>query len=426
MKCIFLLVAMAIVLAADRSMAADAVPRTEAITQDGAWCWFADPRAIRKDDTTYISYITSIGDIMISAYDHKTGKLATVRLHEKLKQMGTTKDDHGNPSILIRSDGRLMVFYSGHSTPPMYCRVSKNALDISAWEEEAIVPTGEGGVTYPNPIQLSAEKDRIYLFFRGGSGGSGFVTSDDNGKTWAKPRGLIAASRPYFKVVSDGKSRILIAYNDSHPHNAVNNLYYLCYEKGAFHKADGTKLKTVDQMPVKPAEGEMVYKAQKGARAWIWDIAMDGEGLPVMVYATIPEGKHHTYRRASWDGKAWHDAEVLADAGGHIDGPDEWCYSGGIILDHGNPDTLYLSRQVGEGFQVERWQTADGGASWKPTVLAPASDAGHKNVRPVSPWGHRDGEIEVIWMQGKYNYWTDYKTALMAWPMKGPVESAKP
>ena len=139
MNCVPAFVTMVVVLAAGGSTAAeearlppDTALRAETIAQDGAWCWFADPRAVRQGDTTYISYITAIGDIMISAYDHRAGRLATVRLHEKLKQMGTTKDDHGNPSMLIRSDGRIMVFYSGHSTPPMYCRVSKAPLDISA------------------------------------------------------------------------------------------------------------------------------------------------------------------------------------------------------------------------------------------------------------------------------------------------------
>ncbi len=401
--------------------------RAEPLTADGAWCWFADPRAVRRGDITFVSYITSVGDIMISAYDHKTGKLITVRLHERLKQMGTTKDDHGNPAILIRSDGRLMVFYSGHSMPPMYCRVSRNPLDVSAWEDETTVPIGRGGVTYPNPVQLSAEQDRIYLFFRGGSGGSGFVTSDDGGKTWAKPRGLVAASRPYFKMVSDGRSRIHIVYNDSHPHDFVNNVYYLRYENGAFGRADGTRIKGLDELPLKPSEGEAIYLAKdhKNARAWVWDIALDAEGRPTLAYATIPDKAHHAYRCARWDGKAWQDREVLGDAGGHIDGPREWCYSGGIILNHSDPRIVYLSRQVGAGFQVERWETGDGGASWKSQVLAPAAGAENKNVRPFSPWGCRPGEMEVIWMRGTYNYWTDYRTALVAWPMARPVEPAQ-
>jgi hypothetical protein len=50
---------------------------------------------------------------------------------------------------------------------------------------------------------------------------------------------------------------------------------------------------------------------------------------------------------------------------------------------------LYLSRQVVGQWQIERWQTADGGATWSQRSLTAGSL--EKNVRPVvarggGPW----------------------------------------
>ena len=47
------------------------------LTNDGAWCWFADPRVVyyEADHTrTYIGCVNKQGDINISYYDHETKK----------------------------------------------------------------------------------------------------------------------------------------------------------------------------------------------------------------------------------------------------------------------------------------------------------------------------------------------------------------
>lgn len=71
---------------------------------------------------------------------------------------------------------------------------------------------------------------------------------------------------------------------------------------------------------------------------------------------------------------------------------------------------MYLSRQVGAGWQVESWTTANGGASWS---SAPVATSG-KNVRPVSPRGLSalSGDLSVIWMNGSYPNYVDYATTI--------------
>ena len=419
----FLLLFLPLLCAAADRPVPPAPPGARAGTElvaDGAWCWFADPRAVRvkgERDRTYIGWVTSKGDIRIGAYDHASGAFETATLHPKLNA-----DDHANPGLLVLPDKRLMVFYSGHSRRPMYDRTSGKPEDITAWGDERRVTadiSGGNGYTYANPVLLAEEKNRIYLFWRGGNWQPAFAWSDDLGTTWSKAHHIIQAPKrtpPYVKVATDGKARIHLAYTDGHPrHMATNNIYYACYHDGAFHKADGSKIKAVADLPFRTGEGDLVYhaKAVVGGRGWIWDIALDGAGRPVIVFAAMPAYKDHRYRYAVWDGEAWHHHEICS-AGGYIDGSREMHYSGGIILDHRDPRTVYLSRQVKGVHELDRWVTPDGGKTWTTTPIT--SGSAKKNVRPVVPRGPREGGLGVIWMHGDYHYWTRYGTSLRTWP----------
>ncbi|MCK5209967.1 MAG: hypothetical protein KAQ79_18160, partial [Cyclobacteriaceae bacterium] len=46
-------------------------------TEDGAWCWFQDPRSVYikgKRERTYAQWMTKNGKLQIGAFDHATGK----------------------------------------------------------------------------------------------------------------------------------------------------------------------------------------------------------------------------------------------------------------------------------------------------------------------------------------------------------------
>jgi BNR repeat-containing family member len=139
----------------------------------GAWCWFADPRAVKAGDVTYVGWIDGEGDVRVAAVD-AGGLVTAATLHEDLGV-----DDHNNPALLQRSDGKLQVFYSRHGGGQMYYRIGEA---IDSWSPERRIPTntpGGWGYTYPNPLQLAAENGRIHLFWRGGDFNPAFATSDD-------------------------------------------------------------------------------------------------------------------------------------------------------------------------------------------------------------------------------------------------------
>src|SRR4051794_36926881 len=174
----------------------------------GAWCWFADPRAVVAGGKTFAGWIDSSGDVRVATLGGATATLHT----------GLGVDDHNNPALLVRADGRLQAFYSAHGGAEMFFRLS---ADGERWDAERRVATntpGTRGFTYPNPVQLAGEQGRIHLFWRGGDWNPAFSTSPD-GLTWAPARTLIRVpgQRPYVKVASDGRDTIHVAFTDGHP-----------------------------------------------------------------------------------------------------------------------------------------------------------------------------------------------------------------
>ncbi|MDQ1630635.1 MAG: hypothetical protein QOC80_607 [Frankiaceae bacterium] len=413
-----------------RPAAAADVAGVASLVDDGAWCWFQDPRAVHHvgaRDRTYVGYVTSTGDIDVVSADNGTGQLVHTTLHPAFQA-----DDHASPGIVVLPNGIVAVFYSAHGGQQMFYRLSVRPEDVSAFGPERTVGTntvGTSGYTYANPIYLPAE-GRTYLFFRSADNRPAVTWSADL-RTWSKATDLIypdksgAAARPYVKYGTNGRDAISIAFNDGHPRDVpTNSVYVAVLRGGVLHSADGTPLAAVDParvggavtpLPLHSARLRPVYDgAGAGGKAWVHSTALDADSRPVVAYATFPRDTtptdtDHRYRYAAWNGTAWNDRE-FARAGGSIattGGEDD--YSGGMDLDHNDPSVLYAARQVGSVFEVERWHTPDLGRTFEaPTRLTPG--ATEKNVRPVVPWGP-PGDVKVLWMSGRYDHWrAQYRT----------------
>jgi len=383
-----------------------------------------------------VGWVTSSGDIRIGALDHDTGEIETATLHEKLNA-----DDHAAPAILIRPDGRLMVFYTGHSHAniPMRVAISEKPEDISAWRPPIEIRSntpGNRGYCYPNPVQLSAESNRIYLFWRGGNWKPTYATSAD-GIHWSPARTLIAGrgrqadNRPYCKYAANSRDRFDVAFTTGHPRNEPHNsIYYASYHDGALYRADGTRIQTLADGPLAFADADLVYDAaERGARAWIWDIAIAPDGRPVLVYSTLPTESRHLYHYARWNGRRWIDHQMCTAGGWFPQTPAgrrerEPHYSGGVVLDPRNPAVVYLSRPHGGVFEIERWTTNDGGATWSSQQITDNSRV--HNVRPVVARFHPPDQPGLFWMRGRYVHYTKFHTAIMTIDPRVPTTHPSP
>jgi hypothetical protein len=358
--------------------------------------------------------------VQIGALDHATGAIHLDTLHA-----GFERDDHDNPALAFLPDGRLMAFYSRHSQGDMHLRVTTQPEDLLAWTPERCLgflgeAQGYRGVTYQNPAILRDERDTLYLFWRGADWQPTFSLSPDFGQTWVRPRTLISRkarlhrNRPYLKTWNNGHNRIDLVFTDGHPRREpTNSVYFIRYEQGAFWKADGTCIGKVDDLPLEPAQADRVYDGATAGRAWIWDLAEDRSGRPVIVYTRLPTKRDHRYHYARWDCNGWVD-HLLCSAGKwfphtpFLRREREPHYSGGLALDHNDPSIVYLSRPVNGVFEIERWTTRDGGASWQTQPITRGSTL--DNVRPFVVRNHDGTGPTVVWMQlRRYVHYTRFE-----------------
>jgi len=380
------------------------------LTDDGAWCWFQEPRARRHvgaHDRTYTGWMTREGDVVVGSYDHDTDETTGTVLHPDFEE-----DDHDAPTFFVDREGRVLVFYTGHHGPKIHFRRSEASEDLSAFGPERTIAPSDGH-TYPNPRRIG---DRLYLFYRNGTTHRdlAYVVSDDDGRSWSDERTLVTLDRGtcvYFKIsaVHDGAVDVGMTYAEGGGHQPHRDVRHVQFDGETVRTADGTVAGDGDTVAL--WDTPLVYDSgATGNDAWIWDCSAAG-GLPELVYAELRSEEDHAYRYARWTGSEWRDRH-LAEAGRYItrDNPEQY-YSGGICLDHERPGVCYYAAGDHDGSELVRAETGDGGATWTHTTLAAADS---QNVRPVVPRNRHD-DLGVLWMQGPYTLFSDrhYDTAIV-------------
>lgn len=382
---------------------------TALVAEDGAWCWFSDPRAVQDGDTTFLGWISSRGDIVIGAVDGSGATTTAVVM------TGFEVDDHDHPAVIVRPDGRVQAFWSRHNGTEVFTRTTTRPRDISHWGPLGTVPlkvAGDRVSTYVNPVVLSGEKT-MWVFGRSGYSSPAFTTTRDLGRTWTPARRLVDVKeqRPYVKYADNGRDTIAMGFTNGHPAETHSSIYYAAYRKGALRGASGRGIAPVSRLPIAPSQADLVYASPKGRDAWVHDVALDAQGRPRIVFATMPDGgsTDHDYWYAAWDGRRWLSTRITAAGGSIADAPRESGYTAGISFDHDDPSTVVLARPGTTKLEVERWTTPDLGRSWTSEAVTMGSH--QDNVRPVVP---RGGSGRVVWMTGKYGYFTSFRTSVAA------------
>ncbi len=389
-------------------------------TDDGAWCWFQDPRAIylkAKHERTYASWMQSDGELVVGYLDHHdlSTHSVTIKKHWDV-------DDHNSGSLLVLPDHRLMLFYARHNKKGLYARKSVRPESIDGWEPEITI-SDSSRITYSHPVYLTKER-RFFVFWRGPTWKPTFATSLD-GEQWSTPQVLIQQAgresqdiRPYIKVSSDGVSKIHFTFTDGHPRNEpFNSVYYMNYSNGKFHRVEGDTIGNLsEKRPVSHTACSMVYDAHaSGARAWVWDIAQDDQGHPVILYTRHPQETDHRYHWARWTGDRWKDVELCRSGKWFPNTPSgniepEPHYSGGMSLNHLNPYQVCGSIQLDDRFEIVYWNGKAEGDQWAQQVVTSGSE--FPNVRPVIPRGVPADRLHVLFMIGPYRHYTDYHTKI--------------
>ncbi|HEY6914175.1 MAG TPA: BNR repeat-containing protein, partial [Paludibacter sp.] len=397
------------------------------VSKEGAWCWFADPRALHYENKTgtinssYIGYIDVHGNIKATQHDFLTGKKNEVLIRSYFQP-----DDHDNPTFLVLPDERIMIFYSRHTDEAcFYYRVSKKPGDISSLGAEIKLVTANN-TTYPSPFILSDDPTHIYLCWRGINWHPTIAkmsipdAQDKADFTWG-PYQMVQSTgaRPYCKYTSNGKDKLYLTYTTGHPDNEYPNyVYYNYVDINTLQLKDitGTVLSTiangvhnVNKTTYPTTYPNAVVDAPTDQRDWVWQTAIDKDGQPVIAMVQISNDKNtHNYYYAKWTGTAWRKT-FLANGGGkfHQTPGLELCYSGGMAIDDSNPNVVYCSVPVngtsGSIYEIMKYTIGANGTIASTEQITTNSTL--NNVRPYIVTNSGSSPLRLVWMHGNYYDW---------------------
>ena len=397
------------------------------VTAEGAWCWFADPRALHYENEsgtinkTYIGYIDIHGNIKAMQYDFKKKKQEEVLIRSYFQP-----DDHNNPTFLVLPDERIMIFYSRHTDEAcFYYRISQIPGDITMLGEEKVIKT-RNNTTYPSPFILSDDPEHIYLCWRG-IGWHPTIAKlslpdekDDVSIVWGAYQIVKSTgARPYAKYVSNGKDKIYLTYTTGHPDNENPNFLYFNYidiHTMQLKDVKGNTLSTiadgtfrVNKTPDYVARYPYTVVDNPVERDWVWQVALDKRGYPVIAMVRISsDKKSHDYYYAGWDGHEWKKT-FLANAGGHFhQTPNlEKCYSAGMAIDPANTSLIYCSLPIegkyGKVYEIVKYTLDEDGKIISTEAITRNSQL--NNVRPYIIPSSENTPLRLAWIYGNYYDW---------------------
>lgn len=403
------------------------------VAREGAWCWFADPRATHYEDAnagvnvSWIGYIDVHGSIKAMQMDFVTG-----RKNEVLVQSNFQPDDHNNPTFLVLPDGRVMIFYMAHTSEPrFYYRISVRPYDITQLGAEKVI-TVANNTTYPSPFILSEDPTHIYLCWRGINWHPtiGRLTMPDGNDDCTfdfGPKQIVqsTAARPYVKYQSNGKDKIYLTYTTGHPDNEYPNWVYFNTidinaggtEGPILRDVKGNQLSVIGNGPFyiyktsnyKNSYPLTVVDAPSSYRDWIWQIATDSADNPVVAMVRINNAKtDHEYYYARWTGNEWKLTDI-GYGGRSFHGQNrELCYSSGIAIDPDTVNNVYVSLPTANAsgtnvYEIWKYVLDDTGNITDKQQLTKNSQK--NNVRPFILPGSAKSPLRLCWMYGDYVYW---------------------
>ena len=443
-KRILISIMMAVVVT--MSLTAQETYSSSIVADEGAWCWFADPRALHYENTsgtinaTYVGYIDVHGNVKATQYDWVSQRKTDVLVRSYFQP-----DDHNNPTFIVLPDERVMIFYTRHTDEAcIWYRISQKPGDITSLGEEKRLATANN-TTYPSPFILSDDPDHIYLCWRGINWHPTIArltmpdTNDDCQFDFG-PKQIVQSTgaRPYAKYQSNGKDKIYVSYTTGHPDNEMPDWLY--FNVIDINKGEGPILRDLNGKQLSIIENG-VFNVSKtdsyasnyaativdktaGIRNWVWQIALDNDEHPVIAYPHIDDAKTtHAYWYARWNGTKWKTTKVTS--AGHAFHQNwnqtERCYSGGMSLDPDNINDMYLSIPTKDGlfnkdgvYEIWRYTIDDDGqvaSSEQITKNSPKN-----NARPFVIPGSKNSPMRVGWMQGDYYYWMVNKNYPKGYP----------
>jgi hypothetical protein len=386
---------------------------------NGVWTWFTTPVSHYSNGATYFAPVDSTGNSEIHRYDHAAQTTASFTL-----SASPDVDDHNNGSVEILDDGRIIAYWTTHYDAAVRYRVSSSADSVAAFGTLQSLTPPAGNVTYPVITRLSAAGGKRWLFYRNNNGTTqdlSFRTSADFSLGAGSASAHVALCTtagftPYWRIACNDSNRIDVVLVNFHPVQGDNEVYHFYAAPNGsgdleFFRTNGTQITA--SLPFDIAAQCTQVVTGEVRRKWIWDIVRRPSGEVWVLWTRFMDfaGTDHRLMFSRCTSAGVWQAPVEIVAQGQYLYSGERYYSPGACFDSMDPTTIYLSAPVSGVNQIQRWRTTDSGATWtQQQVYTSGGTAGNpQRARPFSPKNH-NGEVPLLWWQGRYTTYLDYDT----------------
>jgi len=398
--------------------------------QSGILEWFNKPAGVHYQGThnrTYITWVNHEGRIEIRYYDHDTASMSDAYEIDNLNYINLecAVDDHNAPTVYVRDDGKIIVFYAPH-WGGLYYKISTNAEDISSWGSRQTIEGGSEEACYPKPRKVGSD---LWLFYRykysGNQRQEVYRISTSDGDSWGGRERLVEFASDeltiYMFIATSG-NEIHLAWTTMAGYGGnqqIRNVYYMYSENSGMNwsRRDCTPI----TLPCTETEADLVFNSGQD-QCYIWDLVLNANNDPFIVFA-YKEDPDHEFRFARYD-KGWSTYQIttssqLYDAS-HF-------YSAGVVIDPNNVYQVYLSKKH-EKLEIERWESSTNGQSWTKSASI-TSDSVKDNFRPqvIKDYHH---DLILLWVYGDYTglvdgKWTGWNTQIQSYPVANIPVSEK-
>lgn len=382
------------------------------ILADGTKAWHQRPETIHNPYPfiTYTAWVNSVGDIGVTSVNHTDNNSITSFTLEAAFEV----DDHDVPALWIDPDGYIHAFYTKHGAElSLHHRTSSNPYSIATFEADDPIATSNV-TTYVQPVYVPDE-GVLYLYYRWGAAGTyqwRYVYSEDYGSTWSGEVVFVDqfdSKRPYTEPVLNGTNRIDYVVSPSNGEDCEDAFHF--YKSGSnYYKSDGTLIGDNTTLPFVGDNMTKLYDhTVTGYDSKVWDIAIDDNGYPViLIDVFVNISTDHRYNYATFNGTDW-TVQEICEAGAPIQGSPQRSYAAGMYLDRNDTNIVYAGRNVGDYWEMDKYTTADGGATWDYIHLYNPNT--EKSIRPKAVVNSY-GLLDAVWATGTYNTYTSYNLTL--------------
>lgn len=226
---------------------------------DATSLWYNRPTVVKEDDSIYIGYVTSKGEVSVTRYNIKDKKWdeSLVLWHFNVG------DDHSAPAIQVNESGDLIALFSYHSTA-LYRAVVNTNSELSLNDVSVI---DSGYTTYPMMYKFS--DGNLISFYRKGFSGENSkgeyhsISGSDGGLTWSDSKPLIKFNQRYitYAIVKQIGGALYVAYTSLDREDGTHNNVYISYSRDfgkTWYSKDGYSSYLTDDNSVKVVSGKQI------------------------------------------------------------------------------------------------------------------------------------------------------------------------